>query len=127
MKKYFCAIALLSFGITAYAADYPVNISGNYDCKSIELGTHESSTCDMTIQKSGETYFIKSIFKDGTTYTGTGIYEPTKHTFSFAFINPKNAAETGVVVADVKKDYSMTSKWTYLDKTSVGYGSATKR
>lgn len=126
MKKYLVAILLLSFGV-AYAADYPTNIAGNYDCKSIEIGAHDSESCEMTIKKTGETYFIKSIFKDGTTYTGTGIYEPVKHIFSFAFINPKNAAETGVVVADVNKDYSMTSKWTYLNKNKIGYGAAVKR
>lgn len=128
MKKQFCLLALLfSLNGLAYAAHQPINLEGQYDCTSTEVDTHEVSKGVMTLKKTGETYSLKSEFTDGSTYTGTGIYIQTKHIFSVAFNNPKKPDESGVAIAEINKDFGMTSIWTYLNKTSVGHGFCTKR
>lgn len=127
MKRCFLASILLSMSILAYASSYPANLEGIYDSRSIEVGTQENSVGTMVVTKTGETYSIKTTFTDGSFYTGTGVYDMNKHVFAIAFINPNKKEESGVVLADVKKDSSMTSIWTYLNKSTIGRGSCIKR
>jgi hypothetical protein len=42
-------------------------------------------------------------------------------------VNPQKSEETGVAVADVKKNYALVSTWTYLNKTNVGHSTCIKR
>jgi hypothetical protein len=129
MKKYLLVIAvLLSAGMSAaYAKPYPSSLEGTYDCNSVEVDTGENYKGVSIVKKTGQTYAVKSTFTDGSSYIGTGIYDQQKHNFSLAFINPKNAEETGVAVAEVKKNNAMTSTWTYLNKTNVGHATCTMR
>lgn len=128
MKKYLLGTAiLLSLNSPIYASSYPSNIEGTYDCSCTEVDSNAHYKGEMTLKKTGQTYSLKSTFNDGSTYLGTGIYNPSKHSFSLAFINPAKSEETGVAIADVKSDYAMTSTWTYLNKTNVAHGECTKR
>lgn len=103
------------------------NLAGVYDCTCVEVGTKEISKGVMTVKKTGQTYSTACVFDDGSHYSGTGIYLPEKKIFAISFFNPKKAAETGLVIANVKNDLSMSSQWTYLGKTTLGQGSCVKR
>ena len=127
MKKYILLLLLLSIQQSVYAARSSNQLAGTYDCTSEEVGTHEKYTGIMLVTKTGDTYGVSSTFNDGSKYTGTGIYDTHKHNFSVVFINPKNPSETGLGMADVKKNYDMKSTWTYLNNTTLGYAKCTKR
>lgn len=120
MKKCFLVTALLAFS-SSYAAEYPINIEGAYECMGNEVGTNEAFKCQMTIQRTGETYASKANCSDGNSYRGTGIYDKNLHRLSTGFINPKKSEETGVSVTEVKKDGSLLAAWTYLDNTLIGH------
>lgn len=128
MKNYFIAISLLiMLNSVAYASSYPKNLEGFYECNGTEVDTKEGFTCTMTMQKTNQTYAIKSNCNDNTSYVGTGIYDQEKHVLALVFVNPKKAEETGVVIADVKQNNELHSTWTYLQKTTVAHGFCTKR
>lgn len=128
MKKYLFATAiLLSSSCFAHTPNHPINIEGDYDCTGTEIDTDKAFKCEMNIKKTGQTYAFSTACNDGTNYTSTGIYQPNKHNISLVSVNTKNSEETGVAVADVKKDGSMTSVWTYLHKTTLGHTNCAKR
>jgi len=116
----------MSVSAVANASSYPADLSGKYECESIEVGTNQLYTGKMIMTKTGQTYSTKSIYNDGSTYSGIAIYNPATHRLSSAFINPKNAEETGVAMVEVEKNYMMHSTWTYLNKTTVGHGTCKK-
>lgn len=128
MKKYLLTLSVFLICNThTYASAYPANLEGIYDCNSIEVGTNENFKGVMTLKRTGQTYSIKSTFNDGSSYIGTGIYNQLKHSFSLVFVNPSKSEETGIAVADVKRNYAMTSTWTYLNKEIVAHSTCTKR
>lgn len=104
-----------------------INLEGQYSCKGTEVGSGSAFTCDMSIKRTGETYALSSTCNDGTSYSGVGLYDKTTQLFSNGFVNPKNADETGVAVAHVKADGSMTATWTYINKTEVGHSSCSRQ
>jgi len=127
MKKcLFASVLLLSSNCFAHTSSYPKNIEGNYNCTGTEYDTNKAFKCEVSIKKTGQTYALNTTCNDGTTYTSTGIYDYNKHNLSLVSVNPKNSAETGVGVVDVKKDGSMTSVWTYLNKTTLGHTQCSK-
>jgi hypothetical protein len=124
MKKYLLATAILCSINFSYAASS--NIVGSYHCAGTEVDTKKPFTCIMTIEKTKETYSLITHCDDNTSYTGTGIYREKKRIISSVFINPKNAAETGVGVTEINDDGSLDSRWTYLNKTSIGHATCTQ-
>lgn len=122
MLKPLVAMLLTTAVHGVYAETDPVKLEGRYECGGKEIDTHADFKCNMSIEKTGETYRIKSLCDDGSSYLGTGIYFPEKRQLTLVFINPKKAAETGVVAAEIKQDGSMASTWTYLNKTSIEHG-----
>ena len=117
MKKYlFNAMLLLSLNTFAAGSG---SLSGTYECKGSEVGTHEAFTCQMTIKKTGETYASTATCSDGNSYRGTGIYDKHLHQLSTGFINPKKSEETGVSISTIKSSKELISVWTYIDKTSI--------
>ena len=128
MKKFLITSAIaFCINIPAHASLYPVNLDGDYNCNGTEVGSNEKYTCNMKVKKTGETYSATSTCNDGSSYIGTGIYNKTNHNFSLVFINPKKSEETGIAIAEIRKDYSMSSTWTYLNKTSVGHCACVKK
>ncbi|WP_131762225.1 hypothetical protein [Legionella jamestowniensis] len=123
MKK---LIILLLMSSNCFADGYPRHITGLYKCKGSEIDTKTVFSCRMNIKKTKYTYDIFTKCNDGTFYVGTGIYDRAKHNLSLVFMNPKNKEETGVAIADVKKNGSMDSRWTHLNKTTLGYMSCAK-
>ena len=126
MKKYFLVTVLL-VSSSCYAAEYPINLEGTYECMGNEVGTNEAFKCQMTIKHTGETYASKASCSDGNSYVGTGIYDKSLHRLSTGFINPKKSEETGVSVTEVKKNGCLITAWTYVDKTSIGHTKCFKR
>jgi hypothetical protein len=63
---------------------------------------------------------------EGTNYTGTGILDSKSQSLSMAFINPKNAQETGVSFSHINPDGSLYSIWTYLNNPAIAHSSCTK-
>lgn len=122
MLKIITAVVVLATSQAAFAHAEPFKLEGRYECGGKEIDTHTDFKCNMMIEKTGGTYRTKSHCDDGTIYLGTGIYFPETHHLSLVFINPKRAAETGVVAAEVKPDGSMTSTFTYINKTSIEHG-----
>lgn len=127
MKKCFFSFAvLLTFNTASHASTFPTNLEGQYFCNCTEVGTNKTYKAIMSVKKTDQTYTINSKFDDGSFYIGTGIYNQEKHIFSIVFLNPKKSEETGIGVADVKNNYTMTSTWTYLNKTTLAHGTCIK-
>ena len=126
MKKYFFVAALI-LSSSSYASVYPINLEGSYECMGNEVGTNEAFKCQMTIKRTGETYASKASCSDGNSYSGTGIYDKNLYRLSTGFINPKKSEETGVSVTEIKKDGSLITAWTYLNKTSIGHTKCLKQ
>ena len=125
MKKYGFVVALL---LTSSAfASKTSDIEGTYECTGNEVGTHAAFKCQMTIKKTGETYASTADCSDNNSYRGTSIYDKHTHLLSTGFINPKKAEEAGVCVAKIKRDGSLVSKWTYLDKTTIAQSKCFKQ
>ena len=120
MKKYFFVAALI-LSSNSYASGYPINLEGSYECMGNEVGTNEAFKCQMTIKRTGETYASNASCSDGNSYSGTGIYDKNLYRLSTGFINPKKSEETGVSVTEIKKDGSLITAWTYLNKASIGH------
>jgi hypothetical protein len=123
MKKCVWGVVLIS--LNAFAADN-ASIVGSYECKGHEVDTNVAYTCQMSIQKTGETYASTAICSDKTSYRGTGIYDKKSQQLSTVFINPKNSEEIGMSVAKIKSSGELAGAWTYLDKTSIAYASCYK-
>ena len=123
MKNYLLVAALLNMSTLASAA----TLEGTYDCSGTD-DEHPGVVFKgvMVIKKTGQTYAINSSYSDGVSSIGTGIYDQAKHNLSFIFANPKNANETGLAIMDVKRDYTMTSNWTYLNQTTIGHSVCSK-
>lgn len=118
--KYSLLTVFIFLQITiAVAGHYPTNLAGKYKCKGAEVGKNEHFDAWMKLTKTGETYTMISRTNDGSSYVGTGIYDYAKHSFSLLFINPKASAETGLGVGGVKTNNTITSEWTYLNKTTL--------
>lgn len=92
-----------------------------------EVGTHAAFKCQMTIEKTGETYASKASCSDGNSYSGTGLYDQKANRLSTGFINPKKSEETGISVTEIKRDGSLVSAWTYLDKTTIAHTKCLKK
>lgn len=125
MKKYLCA-ALFLVTCHCFANKASIVLEGLYDCTGTEVGTGTPYKCQMIINKTGETYTSTASCDDGTSYTGTGIFDEKTHHLSTAFINTKKTAETGVALSDVKPDGTMTTLWTYLNRTTIGSSTCKK-
>lgn len=119
-------LILFILNLPSYAISYSTSLAGNYSCGGAEVGTEERFTCKMTLKKTGKTYQMKSHCSDGTSYIATGLYDDRRHSLSLAFINPKEPKELGIVVANVRRDYSMRSSWTYLNQAKIGHGYCSK-
>lgn len=118
MKNYFNLVILfLVFNTSIMAAS--VKLEGRYTCQSIEVGTHQLYTGNVTLRKTGDTYTINSKFNDGSTYQGTGIYDPKNRILAVAAINPENSHETGLSLNKIHQDGSITGKWTYLHRNDI--------
>ncbi|MCP0914863.1 MULTISPECIES: hypothetical protein [Legionella] len=115
-KAVFLVTLLLTSAVFAYT-DY--KLGGQYDCEGNEIGTGNVFKCTLTIKKTGETYASMAICDNGNAYTGTGIYDANTHFLSSGFINPKKLDETGIAMSHVKRDGSMESTWTYINKTTI--------
>ena len=114
MKKYLYA-SLMLVSVNSFA-----DLAGLYHCTGKEVGTGTPFTCQMMINKTGETYASTATCDDDTAYSGTGIYDEKTHHLALVFINTKKAAETGVSLSHVKPDGTIVSLWTYLNRTTTG-------
>jgi hypothetical protein len=124
MKIYFMGLSLIFLFSVAFSKslDYPPDIiSGNYDCRGTEFDTKKPFQCKMRLIKTGMTYENDAQCDDGSVYKGTGIYNKTKQILAIIAVNPKASQETGVALVDVNKNGSLTSVWTYLNKTTLGH------
>ena len=121
-------ITALFFSLNAHAGfiSHPANLSGTYDCNSTGIDSSEKYHGTMKIKKTDQTYSIESYFDDGSSYMGTGIYDQVKHSFAVVFANTQNPTVVSLGIADVKKNYSMITSWTFINKTSVGSSTCTK-
>lgn len=128
MKKHVLATMILVCS-SAFALPViePVNFEGSYDCSGTEIDTDTVFQCDETITKTGKTYAFTAACNDGTSYVGTGIYQPLKRNLSIVFRNAANVQEIGVSVKHIRKNGEMIGKWTNLDKTAMGHTRCTKR
>lgn len=120
------AFAALVISTSIYAAESPTNLAGRYSCSGTEVGSNDPFTCSTELKNTGQTYSLQSTCDDGSSYIGTGFYDHARHIFSLVFTNPKKSEETGVIAASVNKNHSMTSTWTYINKTSVSHGACKK-
>lgn len=125
MKKYLITGLLIATGSSF--ATQTVSLDGNYHCKGHEVDTKTAFTCEMTVKKAGETYSSIATCDDGTAYHGTSIYDEKAHLLSTAFINIKNPAEVGVSISYLKEDGSMSSNWSYVDKTTIAQTFCSKK
>lgn len=126
MRNFFITSAVLLSMNLAYAF-HPISLAGLYDCNGSEVGSNEPFTCLLKIQKTNQTYEVKSTCNDNSSYIGTGIYDAKRHILSLAFVNPNKIEETGVSISEVKKDYTINSTWTYLHKTTIAQSFCVKR
>ena len=126
MKKFFFSALLLYFTSLTYAASY-LNLNGNYNCNGTEVNSKKSFSCIMNVKSTNQTYALKATCNDHTAYTGTGIFDKSKHVLAIVFVNPKNSKETGLIVSKVTKNGTLSSTWTYLYKTTVARGFCTKK
>lgn len=132
MKKYIAMALLACASAVVCAADAPVSSSaptleGSYSCKGVEIDGKTPFTCDETIKQTGSTYRFTASCNDGTSYSGTGIYQPNSQSFSVAFKNDKNASEIGVALKTIDAQGNLIGQWTNLDKTDLGQTTCTKK
>lgn len=127
MKKYLFAIGVLVSCNSFAASPALIDLSGKYSCEGNEVVTNAAYKCEMTINKTSETYASTATCNDGTSYIGISIYNEKLQQLSTAFINPNSAKEAGIAVSDVKPDGSMNTVWTYLNNTSVGHSTCNKQ
>lgn len=115
-------VATVLFVSSGYFAFASANtIVGDYTCNSTDVDKGNAFKCDFNIAKTGQTYGTKARCDDGTAYIGTGIYEEEKHLFALVFTNPQKPEETGINIADIHNNGSMTLVWAYLNKTTFGH------
>lgn len=122
MKNCLLTTALL-LSLNAHAS-----IEGTFNC----TGTDKARpgiifTGTMLIEKTGQTYSVKSSYSDNVSSIGTGIYNKAKNQFVYVFSNPKNTQETGVAIMDVDKNFALTADWAYLNTKIIGHSSCTKK
>lgn len=122
MNKFLLIFLLLIFNSLACAAAYSKNLTGSYHCNGTEVNSKNSFSCIMQVKKTNQTYAVEATCNDHTAYSGTGIFNKSKHILSIVFVNPKNIKETGLIVSSVAKNGSLHSTWTYLYKTTVARG-----
>ncbi len=127
MKKISYLLVLLAFNCFAKASGYPTDISGNYDCHGTEYDTRAAFHCTMRLTKTNMTYAADVRCTDGSIYSGTAIYNSSTHSFASLAVNPKEAKETGVALADVSKNNEINSVWTYLNQSTLGHTHCVKQ
>ena len=130
MKKFvFVSLAFLCSTLSALPViSGPIILEGRYDCTGTEIDTETVFQCDETITKTGETYAFTAACNDGTSYVGTGIYQPANRDLSIVFRNVDKIEEIGVSVKHVSvKTGELLGKWTNLNKTAVGHTWCIKR
>jgi hypothetical protein len=124
MKKIIATTILACASAFVYANNAQT-IEGQYACKGIEVDGKTPFTCDETIKKTGNTFGFTASCSDGTSYSGTGIYQ--HNTLALAFKNDKNASEVGVSIKSRDNKGNFTGQWTNLDKTEIGKTTCTKQ
>ncbi|CEK11584.1 hypothetical protein [Legionella hackeliae] len=112
MIKYMVT-AILACASTFVFANHAA-IEGNYACKGVQMDGKTPFTCNETIKKTGNTYALTATCSDGTSYSGTGIYQSQNHSLSLAFKNDKQADEIGVSVKKIDKKGNLIGQWTNL-------------
>lgn len=127
MKKYLFVIALFAGSSVFAQSNKSINIEGDYNCTGTEHDTKAKFTCDESIKKTGETYAFTAKCNDGTSFTGTGIYDLKQHQLSIAFRNNRNMEEIGISVKSMRQDGQMIGKWTNLDKSTIGHTTCIKQ
>ena len=126
MKALIVALFLTVFSANSLAAA-PQDLQGVYDCTSIEVGTHVVYKGTTTLTKTNQTYAVSAEFDDGSTYSGVAIFDVKKHVLSTAFVNPKDAKETGVAIAHVQAHHVLQTTWAYINQAETGTSTCVKR
>jgi hypothetical protein len=118
MKRLFIFLLLSCLNQAAQADDSSF-AQGNYECSGKELGKEETFKIISSIEKTGQTYSIKSHYK-GSAYFGTGIYDAANKSLSAVVINPEEPKETCIIIFHVKDKNRLEASWTYIGQKAVG-------
>lgn len=116
MRLRITLLALL-ISVPAYAAKFPENLTGEYQCASKDAT--QTLNCKMRLTAAKETYSNYAECDDGSSYQGTGIYDQDKQMLALAASNTKLSTDVGVAILTIKKAGLITFKWANLNSDKV--------
>lgn len=128
MKRYLAILGLIFASCSpVHSNTNTTDIAGIYDCSGTEIDQKTAFQCELTLEKTDQTYASSASCDDRTRYTATGIYDAKKRILSLVSVNLRNPQEVGVAMVNVNKNGSLTSSWTYLHQPAIGHTNCIRR